>query len=106
MAAKRTKSTPEDVTEQNKAIMRRMLQAFNTGDTKIIKKLLHPQLNDRSVGMGLERAVRQSDAMRKVEIQITRDKQVFPDRKFKEELLVAEGDRVILHWSMTGTNTG
>jgi predicted ester cyclase len=96
----------EDVTEQNKAIMRRMLEAFNTGDTKVVKELLHPQLKDRSVGLGLERAVRQLDAIKKVEIQITRDKEVFPDRKFKEEVLVAEGDQVILHWSMTGTNTG
>src|ERR1051326_642353 len=96
----------EGVTEQNKAIMRRMLEAFNTGDTSVCRELLHPHLKSRSVGLGLERAVRQSDSMRKVEIQITRDKEVFPDRYFKEELLVAEGDRVVLHWSMTGTNTG
>lgn len=96
----------EDVTEQNKKIMRRMLEAFNTGDTKVIRELLHPQLKDRSVGLGLERAVRHSDIHKKVETQITRDKEVFPDRHFKEEFLVAEGDRVALHWSMTGTNTG
>jgi predicted ester cyclase len=97
---------PEDVIEQNKTIMRRMLEAFNTGDTKVIPELLHPDLRDHSRGVGLEPEVRRAHPMRKVEIQITRDKEVFPDRHFKEELLVAEGDRVILHWSMTGTNTG
>lgn len=97
---------PEEVIEQNKAIMRRMLEAFNTGDTKVIPELLHPDLKDHSLGLGLERVVRQSHPMRKVEIQITRDKEVFPDRNFKEEFLLAEGDRVVLHWSMTGTNTG
>lgn len=96
----------EDLIEQNKAIMRRMLKAFNTADTKVIPELLHPQLKSRSLGLGLERAVRQSDTIRKVEVQMMRDKEVFPDRHFKEELLVAEGDRVVLHWSMTGTNTG
>lgn len=97
---------PKNVIEQNKTIMRRMLEAFNTGDTKVIRELLHPQLKNRSLNLGLERSVRQLDAIRQVEIQMIRDKEVFPDKQFDETLLVAEDDRVVLHWSMTGTNTG
>ena len=95
-----------DKLEENKAIMRRMLEAFNTGDTSVVKELLGSKIKDRSQALGLEPTIRNSPVVRRVQTEIMREKQAFPDQKFTEVSLVAEGDRVVLHWQMTGTHRG
>jgi steroid delta-isomerase-like uncharacterized protein len=97
---------PQDTLEQNKAIVRRMLKAFNTGDTKAVSELLHPDIKDKSRAIGLEPEVRKQHPAKRVQTEIMREEEAFPDRKFKEESIVAEGDTVILKWSMTGTHKG
>jgi predicted ester cyclase len=95
-----------DTLEQNKAIMRRMLEAFRTGDTRVVKELIAPQARDQSLMLGLEPEIRKEPVAQRVQTEIRREREAFPDQEWKEELLVAEGDTVVLHWSMTGTNTG
>jgi predicted ester cyclase len=34
------------------------------------------------------------------------DRQVLPDGRFKALSITAEDDRVVLHWELTGTNSG
>jgi predicted ester cyclase len=97
---------PDAKLEKNKAIMRRMMEAFNTGNTAIVAELLDPTVRDRSPKHGFEAEMRAAPPTQKLRTEIMRQEDVFPDRKFKEELLVAEGDTVVLHWSMTGTNKG
>jgi predicted ester cyclase len=97
---------PDEKLEKNKQIVRRMLKAFNDGDTNVVKELLHPQINDKSRKIGLEPELRAAPAVKRVQTEIMREKEAFPDRKFKEESIVAEGDTVILRWSMTGTHRG
>jgi predicted ester cyclase len=97
---------PDATLEQNKAIVRRMMEAFNTGDTAVVAELLDPGIQDRGRKLGLENELRRSEPHRRVRTEILRQEDVFPDRKFKEEVLIAEGDTVILHWSMTGTHQG
>jgi steroid delta-isomerase-like uncharacterized protein len=97
----------DDTLEKNKAIMRRMLDAFNTGDTNVVTELLHPLINDRSRPIGFESELHSKrSTSRRVRTKIMRKEDAFPDRLFVEESLVAEGDIVILRWSMTGTHLG
>src|SRR2546428_12907573 len=96
----------DDTLEQNKAIVRRMLEAFNTGNTAIVAELLDQNIKDQGRHIGFESALRSEHPIRRVATEILREQDAFADRVFKEESLVAEGDTVILHWSMTGTNTG
>jgi nogalonic acid methyl ester cyclase/aklanonic acid methyl ester cyclase len=95
-----------DTLEGNKAIMRRMLEAFNSGKTEVVAELLHPSIRDHSRKLGLEAQVRDMDPVRRVKTEILRHDDVFPDKKFKEVVLVAEGDTVVLQWQLTGTHKG
>jgi predicted ester cyclase len=97
---------PGDTIERNKAIVRRMLEAFNTGNTAIVKELLDPNIKDHGSPVGFERDLQKAHPIKRVQTEILREEDAFPDRKFKEEALIAEGDTVILRWSMTGTNKG
>ena len=92
--------------EKNKKIVRRILKAFNGEDPKAIKELFHPDLVDHSDPIGLEPELRKKDLVTRVQTEIRREKEIFPDRKFKEVSITAEGDIVVLRWEMTGTNKG
>jgi predicted ester cyclase len=94
-----------DVLEQNKAIVRRMLDAFNSGDASIVAELLHPDIRDRG-RPGIAADLEAEPVPRRVQTEVLRHQDVFPDVEFKEEWIVAEGDVVVLHWSMTGTQQG
>jgi len=89
-----------DVISRNKEAARRVLEAFNTGDTAIIDQVAHPRLfshtpfpslNPRRTGL-------------KEQIKLLREQ--FPDARFEEETILAEKDVVFLRWKMTGTNQG
>src|SRR4051812_46954882 len=95
-----------DTLEKNKAIMRRMLAAFNSGKTEVVAELLHPSIRDHGRKLGLEAEVRAMDPIRRVKTEILRHDDVFPDKKFTEVVLVAEGDTVVLQWQLTGTQKG
>src|SRR6516164_5074959 len=97
---------PDDTLEKNKHIVRRMLEAFNTGDTAIVAELIDRNIRDHGRKLGLELEMRRADPIRRLRTEILRQEDVFPDRQFKEVVLVAEGDTVVLVWSMTGTNLG
>ncbi len=96
----------DDKLEQNKAIMRRMLEAYNTGDTEVVKELLDQDIKDHSREIGFEAGLRRAHPIRRVQSEILRHDDAFPDKKFTEELLIAEGDTVMLRWSFTGTHRG
>jgi len=93
-----------DTLEKNKAVMRKMLEAFNTGKTEVVQQLLSPQIQDHSRKLGLEAQVRAMDPIRRVKTEILRHDDIFPDKHFKEVFLVAEGDMVVMQWVMTGTH--
>jgi predicted ester cyclase len=95
-----------DKLEKNKDIVRRMLEAFNTGDAEVVAELLHPEIKDLSGLHGLEPEVRKMPAVKRVQTEIMLEQQAFPDKKFKVETIIAEGDTVLLRWSMTGTHSG
>ena len=97
---------PDDKLEKNKQIVRRMLEAFNKGDTGKVKELIHPQIRDKSSKLGLDPATRRSPTVERVQKEIRLEKDAFPDQVFREEFCMAEGDTVVLRWSMTGTHKG
>jgi predicted ester cyclase len=97
---------PDERLEKNKQIVRRILKAFNGEDPGAIKELFHPDIVDHSDPVGLEPELREVDLVTRVQTEVMREKEVFPDRKFKEVSILAEGDRVVLRWEMTGTNKG
>ena len=93
------KTSPEEQ-EQNKAVVRRVLDAFNSGDTSIIDEVTDPNLVSHTPPPG----VKPDKGGLKHQVDLLRGG--FPDAKFEEESLVADGDMVILRWRMTGTHTG
>jgi predicted ester cyclase len=96
---------PDATLEQNKAIVRKMLDAFNEGNTAVVAELFDRDIRDSSLGLGLEQELMDAHPIKRVQTEILREEDVFPDRRFEEEVLVAEGDTVVLRWRMTGTNT-
>lgn len=97
---------PDEKLERNKAIVRRMLEAFNKGDTAAVRDLIHPQVRDKSSKLGLDPKLRRTAAPQRVQTEIRMEKEAFPDQEFREELCIAEGDVVVLRWSMSGTHRG
>jgi predicted ester cyclase len=97
---------PDPVLEANKAVVRRMLEAFNTGDSKVVYELFDPGLVDHSRALGLEPELRRGSVLQRVQTEIMREGQAFPDRRFEEVYLMAEGEWVMLRWRLTGTSKG
>jgi predicted ester cyclase len=97
---------PDEKLEKNKAIVRRMLDAFNKGQPEVVRELIHPQIRDKSSKLGLDPVTRREPTARRVQTEIRLEKDAFPDQQFKEEFCIAEGDMVVLRWSMTGTHRG
>ena len=84
-------------TEQNKAIQRRFQDIWNQGDFSIIKEIWDKDFINHNVkAKGLE-AIRQ---------YITAYRNAFPDVKFKINDQIAEGDKVVMHFTITGTHNG
>jgi len=81
------------IRRRNKAVVRRMLKAFNTGDVSAVDKLIAEDAVTLSptpfpAAPGAERD--------RVKAQITLPRLSFPDQHFDEEELIAEGDMVFL----------
>jgi len=91
--------------ERNKNLVRQILNAFNSGDTSVIPQVLSERIIDVLPMHGMTDQG-QLPTLRRVQQEIINDHTAFPDTVFKEEDIMAEDDRVILRWSMTGTNTG
>ncbi len=86
--------------DRNKEVVRRIVEAFNTGNTDIIDELTHPDLVDHSPPPGVARG------RPGIKDQIRQLHEGFPDLRFEIESLIAEGDMVFLRWRMVGTHKG
>jgi predicted ester cyclase len=96
------------IVQRNKAVVRRITEAYNSGDTGIIDEFIHPNILDHSQKfMGpaedISAAFRGFEGVKR---QIESFSEQFPDVNFEEESITAEGDMVVLRWKMTGTNQG
>lgn len=85
-------------TAENKALVRRMINAWNNGDLAAMTTYWAPGMVHHSRG-GTLGAQQVASAMGSV-------MQAFPDLKMTIEDMVAEGDKVASLLTLTGTHTG
>lgn len=88
-------------TEQNKASYRSFIEeAWNKGNLAVIKELASPDLVAHFLPPGTPPG---SEGMMK---WIASSRSAFPDVRVTVDDLVAEGDRIVARWTMTGTHRG
>ncbi|MFL5963754.1 MAG: ester cyclase [Gaiellaceae bacterium] len=100
------------VQKKNKALMLQMLEAFNKRDATVVPKLLDPKARSKSTFPGNPEMTKMPVQKRLVE-EIMRTAGgggtgpiAFPDGQYAVKELLADGDKVILIWEMTGTHQG
>jgi len=99
------KGTTASTVGRNKAVMRRILEAFNTGNTSIVDELVRSNVRSSSSRL-LNPSIRTMSVRECVKHDIVVTRQAFPDVHLEEVTMIEEGDRVILRWKMTGTHLG
>jgi len=95
----------EALRRRNKAVAQQVFNAFNTGDTKSLATLISPTLRTHGMHV-LNPQLNRLANVERVAQEITHDHQAFPDTRFHLQEVLAEGDVVILRWTMTGTHRG
>jgi steroid delta-isomerase-like uncharacterized protein len=87
-------------TEENKRIMRRALDIWNSGDLSALDDIIAPgivmHLRGRADVTGLE-------AYRSYNVTL---REAIPDQQWVLEDLLAEGDKAVLVWTLRGTHQG
>ncbi|MBN1225658.1 MAG: ester cyclase [Deltaproteobacteria bacterium] len=87
--------------QENKNIARRFIQVWGDGDLDIIEELAAPSLLVQYPIM--PKIVQGSKTFRKV---MESFRSAFPDSDLKIEEEIAEGDKVAIRWSFSGTHQG
>lgn len=86
--------------EDNKAIVRRIEEAWNTNDLDSLDPIFAPDFLTHSGVPGM------SPTLATAKVAHGLSMKAFPDRKTVIEDMVAEGDNVAVRVRMTGTNSG
>jgi len=82
--------------EENKAIVRKAIEALNRQDLSLVDDLTEPRYYDHIVKQDLAIAKRSLTILSKG----------FPDYHYTIEDIIAEGDKVCVRVTFTGTHTG
>lgn len=90
------------IAQRNRSIARRMLAAFNTGQTQVVDEVISPNIIQHSA----HPIPPNGNPREALKEEILLPRKAFPDQHFEEEHLIVEGDMVFMGWHMTGTNTG
>lgn len=86
--------------EENRAIVRRYLEEiWNQGDLETADEILAPTF----VFRGVARTIEGLEAFKQYVAAV---RTTFPDIQFITEDSIAEGDKVVSHWTMSGTQEG
>jgi predicted ester cyclase len=88
----------QDPLSANKAVARSVLDAFNTGNIALVDKLFPVSFVSQTASL-----LNNAPTIEGLKQQIQTLRGSFPDAKFQETDIVAEGDMVALRWTMTGT---
>jgi steroid delta-isomerase-like uncharacterized protein len=83
--------------EKNKALIRSLYEAFNKHDVALLDDLMSPDFVDHTIQL------RGLDSFKKFETNFIKS---FPDYSETIEDIIAEGDKVWVHFKVTGTHTG
>jgi predicted ester cyclase len=89
------------VIERNKQLARRLFTALQDVDTAVIDELISADLVDHSPMFGANAFEREN-----LKRAAARFKTAFPDVRIRTEHVLADGDKVLVHEMVTGTNTG
>lgn len=89
-----------DAVTDNRAIVRRVLSVFNTGDLAILDQLVAADFTNHNAPPGAPQGLEG----RKATVAMFR--RGFPDLESTVEDEIAEGDRVVVRVNLQGTNTG
>ena len=84
-------------TEKNKTIQRRFQDIWNKGDFSIIEEIWDKDFVNHNVKAKGFESIRQF---------VTVYHNAFPDVEFKIDDQIAEGDKVVMHYTITGTHKG
>jgi len=87
--------------EENKAIAERLFDAINNGALDELPQLVAPDVVDHNAVIFM-----QPEGPGGVEEGIRMLLQGFPDLHLTTQELIAEGDKVVARFTMSGTNTG
>ena len=90
------------MSEDNKALARRVLDCFNTGDVDSLDEIVAPDAEDHDT-QNPHRGDRGPAAMKQT---IEMYRAAFPDLKMTIEEQIAEGDLVCSRWVAVGTHDG
>jgi steroid delta-isomerase-like uncharacterized protein len=86
--------------EENKAVARRFIDALNQGDLPTALGMLAPNYLDTDAPAGIPRGPEGWQQTHRVFFD------AFPDLQITIADQIAEGDRVMSHWTARGTHTG
>jgi steroid delta-isomerase-like uncharacterized protein len=86
--------------EENKALVRRQVDVWNTGDLSALDEVFAADLVNHDPPPG---AASDREGFKQI---IAMNRAGFPDMKLTIEDMVAEGDRVVNRWTLSGTHEG
>src|SRR5215210_689769 len=97
-------STPQQIEEKNIKIVRRSIEALNTGDVTKVSEFIHPNYFDRdSQSIPGRKKLRGSEAF----VDIVKNlRAAFSDLHYTEQEIIASNDKVVLIMMVTGKHTG
>ncbi|HSO55752.1 MAG TPA: ester cyclase [Actinomycetes bacterium] len=87
--------------DENKAVVQRLFDAINSGSLDELPEVVAPDVVDHNAVIFM-----QPEGPGGVQEGVRMLLQGFPDLHLTTEELVAEGDRVVVRFTMSGTNTG
>lgn len=87
--------------DENKAVVRRLAQAINSGNFEDLDNVLSPDYVRHDPNPLLEDVGREE-----YKTAFLKLRNAFPDAKWTLEELLSDGDRVIGRWTFCGTQTG
>ena len=88
-------------TKENKAIIMRLFdEVFSQGNMEVIDELVAEDVSGQDAAIDETRTI---DDVRRVVVLF---RTAFPDASYTIHDLIAEGDRVVARWSLTGTHRG
>ena len=88
-------------TEQNKALVRKLVEeVFNKGNISLVDEIMSPDFIEHEDVPGMSNDRGGSKQM------ISMLRSAFPDFKATIEDIVAEGDKVVIHMTWSGTQNG
>jgi steroid delta-isomerase-like uncharacterized protein len=89
------------IEEENKEIARRFIQVWGRGDLGIIDELASPELS--VYYPSFPQAIKGGEVFKAL---LEEFRSAFPDSNIDIEEEIAEGDKVVISWSFSGTHQG